>query len=83
MRSWWWGHWIERNSSRLSAKVVGAGLNEIVAKYKGDADAQSDLAAKVRAGGQGVWGPVPMPPNVNLQDDDIRALVKWIPGGAG
>ena len=67
----------------LSAKVVGPGLNEIAAKYKGNAGAQSNLAAKVKAGGQGVWGPVPMPPNANLQDDDILALVKWILGGAG
>ena len=67
----------------ISAKVVGPGLTDIAAKYKGDGSAGSRLAVKIKAGGQGVWGPVPMPPNGHLQDEDIRALVKWILDGAG
>ena len=67
----------------VSTKVIGPALHEIAAKYKEEAGAETRLAAKVKSGGQGVWGSVPMPPNAQLQDDDIRALVKWILGGAG
>jgi S-disulfanyl-L-cysteine oxidoreductase SoxD len=67
----------------LSAKVIGPGLNEIAAKYKSDGGAESRLAERVKSGGQGVWGTVPMPANAHLKEDDIRSLVKWILGGAG
>jgi S-disulfanyl-L-cysteine oxidoreductase SoxD len=67
----------------VSARIVGPGLHEIAAKYKGTADAESHLTARVKSGSQGVWGSVPMPPNTQLKDDDLRALVKWILGGAG
>jgi cytochrome c551/c552 len=53
-----------------------------LAKYKGQADAEAKLVAKVKAGGQGVWGAVPMPPQGHLKDGDIRSLVKWILSGA-
>ena len=67
----------------MAARVVGPGLREIAAKYKDDRGAEAMLAARVRAGGHGVWGQVPMPPQPNLAEDDIRTLVKWILGGAG
>jgi cytochrome c len=67
----------------ISAKVVGPGLHDIAAKYKADGGAEGRLADKVKSGGSGVWGSVPMPPNANMSDDDIRSLVKWILDGAG
>ena len=69
-------------ATRNSRKIVGPGYNEVVAKYKGQADAEAKLVAKVKAGGQGVWGAVPMPPQGHLKDGDIRSLVKWILSGA-
>lgn len=66
----------------VANKVVGPGYNEVAAKYKGQADAASKLAAKVKAGGQGVWGAIPMPPQNQLKDEDIHRLVKWILSGA-
>jgi cytochrome c len=36
------------------------------------------LAAKVKAGGSGVWGPVPMPPNAHVSDEDIKVIVDWV-----
>ena len=63
-------------------KIVGPGYNEIQARYKDQPDAETRLAAKVKAGGQGVWGSVPMPPNAHLQDGDIKTLVQWILSGA-
>jgi cytochrome c len=63
----------------VEAKVVGPGFKEIAAKYRGDAGAETKLAAKVRQGGSGVWGQMPMPPTpANVKDEDIQILVKWI-----
>ena len=65
---------------KVDAKVVGPSYKDVAAKYKaGDAD---KLAAKVKAGGSGVWGAVPMPPNAAVKDEDIKTLVKWILAGA-
>lgn len=66
----------------LNAKIVGPGYNEVLARYQGQADAEGRLVAKVKAGGQGVWGSVPMPPNGHLKDEELKTLVKWILSGA-
>ena len=64
------------------SKIVGPGYSEVVARYKDQTDAESRLIAKVKAGGQGVWGSIPMPPNGHLKDEDITTLVKWILSGS-
>ena len=61
-------------------RVVGPSFTEIGARYAGDAGAAARLAAKIRSGGQGVWGPVPMPPNPELSDADLNAIVGWVLG---
>ncbi|MCX8146389.1 MAG: c-type cytochrome [Azovibrio sp.] len=66
----------------VNGKIVGPGFNEVMAKYKGQAEAETQLAHKVKAGGAGVWGSVPMPPHPQLSDADAAALVKWILSGA-
>ena len=62
----------------VDKKVIGPAYKEVAAKYKADKDAATKLAAKVKAGGQGVWGPIPMPPNPQVPDADIKTLVAWI-----
>jgi cytochrome c5 len=62
----------------VDKKIVGPAYQDVAAKYKGDKDASAKLAQKVRAGGSGVWGPVPMPANAQVPDADIKALVTWI-----
>ena len=62
----------------LDKKSVGPAYKEIAKKYKGQADAVAKLSEKVKKGGQGVWGPVPMPPNAATPDADIKTLVDWI-----
>ena len=62
----------------IDKKIVGPAYTEVAAKYKGDAGAAAKLEAKVKAGGAGVWGPVPMPPNPSVPEADIKALVGWI-----
>lgn len=66
----------------VANKIVGPGYAEVAAKYKGQGDAEAKLVAKVKDGGQGVWGAVPMPPNPQVKDEDLKALVKWILSGA-
>jgi cytochrome c551/c552 len=63
-------------------KLVGPSFREIAEKYKGDAKAQAQLENKVRVGGQGVWGSIPMPGNPQLSAEDLQSVVKWILGGA-
>ena len=63
-------------------KVIGPSYQEVAAKYKGQADAPTLLAKKVKEGGVGVWGQIPMPPNPTVPDADMTALVTWILGMA-
>jgi cytochrome c len=67
---------------QVDKKVVGPSFRDIAAKHKGEAGAAAALAEKVKKGGGGVYGPVPMPPNANVPDADIKALVDWILAGA-
>lgn len=62
----------------VDKKLVGPAYKEVAAKYRSDAGAEAKLADKVKKGSQGIWGQVPMPPNSNVPDGDVRTLVKWI-----
>ena len=62
----------------VDKKVVGPAYKEVAAKYRGDKTAEAKLFEKVKKGGVGTWGQVPMPPNATVPDADIKALVKWI-----
>ena len=61
-------------------KVVGPAYKDIAVKYKGHADAVSKLTEKVRKGGSGVWGPIPMPANPpeKISDADLKAVIGWV-----
>ncbi|WP_290694674.1 c-type cytochrome [Aquabacterium sp.] len=61
-------------------KVVGPAFKDIAAKYKGDKEASTKLTEKVRKGGSGVWGPIPMPPNPaeKINDADLKGAVDQI-----
>ena len=62
----------------IDKKLVGPAYVEVAAKYKGDKDAVAKLTKKVKEGGSGVWGQVPMPPNLTTPTADITELVTWI-----
>jgi len=64
----------------VDKKLVGPALKDIAAKHKGEADAAVNLAKTVRAGGKGVYGPVPMPPNPvgKISDADLHDLLEWV-----
>jgi cytochrome c551/c552 len=61
----------------VANKLVGPSYTDVAKKYKGDASAPAKLAAKVKSGGSGVWGAIPMPPN-SVPDADLKNLVEWI-----
>lgn len=62
-------------------KIVGPGFREIAQRYASRADAEAYLVAKIKSGGQGVWGAIPMPPQA-LSDADAAALARWVAAGA-
>jgi len=63
---------------QIDKKVVGPAYKEVAKKYKGQKDIAVKLAEKVKKGGQGAWGPVPMPPNPQVPDADIKKMVEFI-----
>jgi cytochrome c len=62
----------------LDKKLVGPSYKDVAAKYRGQAGAEKTLAEKVKKGGVGAWGQIPMPPNAAVPDGDVNAMVKWI-----
>ena len=62
----------------VDKKIVGPAFKEVAAKYRNDKAAEATLVKKVKEGGVGVWGQVPMPPNSTVSDKDIQTLVKWV-----
>src|SRR5512141_256256 len=62
----------------VDKKVIGPPYKDVAKKYKGDAQAPDMLATKVLKGGQGVWGPIPMPPNDKITPDEAKKLVAWV-----
>ncbi len=63
-------------------KIVGPGFREIAARYQADAGAQARLVAKVRQGGSGVWGAIPMPAQTTIKDEELALVLEWIRKGA-
>lgn len=62
----------------VDKKIVGPAYKDVANKYRGDKGAEAKLVAKVKAGGSGVWGQVPMPPNSQVPDADIKKIVEWV-----
>jgi S-disulfanyl-L-cysteine oxidoreductase SoxD len=65
----------------IDNKLVGPSLKDIHAKYKSVKDSAALLASKIKAGGSGAWGSVPMPAQAHVPDADIRAMAEWIAKG--
>ena len=65
---------------QVNKALVGPGFTAIRARYAG-ADASAYLAKKIRQGGQGVWGSVPMPAMNQLDDTVVEALALWLASG--
>ena len=59
-------------------KTVGPAFADVAKKHAGQKGIEAKLVQKVKQGGTGVWGQIPMPPNPSVPDADLHALVKWI-----
>ena len=66
----------------VSTKVMGPSFVQVGDKYRADPSAAGKLFEKVKSGSSGAWGPIPMPPQAHVKDDDVKALVQWILAGA-
>ncbi|MDR2875593.1 MAG: c-type cytochrome [Methylobacillus sp.] len=63
----------------VDKKILGPAYKDVAAKYKGQKDAEALLIKKVKEGGSGVWGPIPMTANTGkLSDDEFKRVVEWI-----
>ena len=63
----------------IDKKIAGPALKDIAAKYRGDKEAQARLEKKVRSGGSGVWGKMPMPPAPKtVKDEHIKTIIQWV-----
>ncbi|TFW71179.1 cytochrome C [Methylotenera oryzisoli] len=63
----------------VDKKVLGPAYKDVAAKYKGDKTAEAKLVEKVKKGGSGVWGPMPMPPmGAQVKEADIKTIVEWV-----
>ncbi|MBI3716145.1 MAG: c-type cytochrome [Betaproteobacteria bacterium] len=59
-------------------KMLGPAYKDVAAKYRSDKDALEKLAAKVRKGGGGIWGEVPMPANPGVKDEELKTILTWV-----
>lgn len=66
----------------VDKKLVGPSYKDVAAKHKGEAGALEKVAARIKSGGSGIYGPVPMPAQPNLKDDELKLLAAWILAGA-
>ena len=64
-----------------AAKLVGPSWRDIHGKHGSRADAEAYLAGKIKSGGMGVWGQIPMPPQA-LPDEDAKVIARWLTEGA-
>jgi S-disulfanyl-L-cysteine oxidoreductase SoxD len=65
----------------IDNKLVGPSFKEIVAKQGKSADAQAYLAGKIKAGGQGVYGQIPMPAQ-SISEAEAAKVAQWLVQGA-
>ena len=62
----------------IDKKLVGPAYKEVATKYAGQKDAVDRLAVKIMKGGSGVWGPVPMPANAQVNEAEAKKLAAWV-----
>lgn len=66
----------------VDKKILGPAFQSVAEQYAGNPEAQKLLVEKVKRGGKGHWGEIPMPPNSHVKDADLETLIRWILSGA-
>jgi cytochrome c len=77
------GHELAQKSGCLAChspdrKIVGPAYKDVAKKYAHDNGAFEKLFHKVKNGGSGIWGPIPMPPNPQVSDADLKKILHWV-----
>ncbi len=62
----------------VDKKLVGPAYKDVAAKYAGQKDVVDKLAVKIMKGGSGVYGPVPMPANTQVNEAEAKQLAAWV-----
>ena len=63
---------------QIDKRKYGPVLLEVAEKYAGQAGAVDMLAAKIKAGGTGVWGEDVMPPQAHVSNADAKQMATLI-----
>lgn len=66
----------------VDKKLLGPAYQDVAKKYAGQKDAEANLIASIKKGGSGKWGPIPMPAQSALSDEDTKTLAAWVLAGA-
>ena len=62
----------------LDKKIIGPAYIDVSNKYEASPEMLYKLTQKVVAGGKGVWGEIPMPPNQNITFTEAKMIVAYI-----
>jgi cytochrome c len=65
----------------IDSKLVGPAFRDVARKYGERSDAVAYLTGKIKSGGSGLWGPIPMPPQA-LPEADAKVIAQWLASGA-
>ncbi|MDQ2987628.1 MAG: c-type cytochrome, partial [Pseudomonadota bacterium] len=66
----------------VTNRIIGPGFNEVTAKYKGKPGLEAYFNGKIKRGGEGIWGTMPMPPQDHVKEADVRAIAAWLAAAA-
>ncbi len=61
----------------INNKKVGPAFKEVAKRFAGQPGIEEELAKRIKNGGVGTWGQVPMPPQ-NITDQEAKDLAKWV-----
>lgn len=66
----------------VDKKMIGPAYRDVAEKYADDPDAAETIGKHIKEGSSGIWGPIPMPPNAAITDEDLAKVVEWVMAGA-
>ena len=60
-------------------KVVGPALKQEAKRYDNSPASNKYLSTRIKEGGVGAWGAIPMPANKNnITDNEVNEVIQWI-----
>lgn len=62
----------------VDGKLVGPSFREVARRFGSEPGGDARVARRIRDGGAGDWGAIPMPPHPAINDAELRSLVAWV-----